>query len=164
MMDFCLQILTLAKAVAIGPLGVLILLAGRDGKVVASDPTTDPLGSFCSPTSGYCWVPSYRHLAAVIYMALVALWTLQLSMQLLVFVVAGVVAQWQDAEAASGAVNGAEQAAPAQPTSLAGAWHASKQRVRDSVSHAMGPSLGSLALASLPLASPMIFLVQALAR
>ncbi|GAB4818873.1 hypothetical protein N2152v2_005919 [Parachlorella kessleri] len=157
-------VLTLAKVMVIGPLGVLILLAARDGKVVASDPTTDPLGSFCNPTTGNCWVPSYRHVGAVVYVALVALWTLQLSMQLLVFVVAGVVAQWQDAEAASGTASGAERPAPAQSTSLAGAWHTSKPRVRDFVSHAMGPSLGSLALASLPLASSIIFLVQALAR
>ena len=170
---------SLVAAVLVLPLLGLSLFALSDGRVVAlQGGALPPPGAWCSaPATGglgpsaaaqRCWVPSWRHSGASLFGLFAAVWAGWLLSEVMVFVVAGAAGQWRGSEgvgaAAAEAEDGGGFGAAARGTAQYGVnqWQESKARVRLSLGHALGPSIGSLALAALPLASPAIFLVQAL--
>jgi hypothetical protein len=116
----------------------LVLVWLGNGRVLWSDAPWEPPRWISTP-SGLDFSPSWRHQSAVAFQGFVYWWALSLHHQVLTFVVARAVAKQLGAHGRPGP-------ATAQP------------------SCGLGASLGSLALGALPLASPTIFLVQALSR
>lgn len=103
--------------------------------------------------------------AAMGFSAFVVWWGAKLFAQLLSFVVAGVLSlEWQGATGPAGGSSGSAAAGPGAAQGTPPALHANWQHVKTCMACAVGPSFGSLALSSLPLASPAIFLWQALSR
>ncbi|GAB4818874.1 hypothetical protein N2152v2_005920 [Parachlorella kessleri] len=166
-----LGVTVLVNCVVIGALLVLLVLAASDGQVLVGSIVEPPKGAWCDPAlktgrHQLCWVPTWRFGPTVGLLAWTVCWLAAFSTQLLLYVVAGVAAQWHGSQGAAGQSLESGNQLQVQPGMgvRGGAWTASKQRLRISVGHALGPSLGSLTVASMPLASPVIFQVQALAR
>jgi hypothetical protein len=117
----------------------LVLVWLANGRVLWSDAPWEPPRWMSTP-SGLEFSPSWRHRSAVAFQGFVYWWALGLHHQLLLFVVAKAVARRLGA-------GGRPSAGPAQPSGLG-----------------LGAALGSLALGGFPMASPAIFLLQALSR
>ncbi len=173
-----LQVASLAGLAAVGLPLVLLVMAAKDGRVVLEDVKFAPAEAWCRKVFwriGACWLPTWRHRGAMAFLAFVAWWEASLLVQLLLYATAVVVAQqWvapqpsksplEDETASSSCVCSSSNGSTGGPCIATGIWRKSLQRLKLALGLALGPSSGSLALAAFPLASPAIFLYQALVR